>query len=394
MFLFLGTQHGGSIRKYDAMTGVDLGDFTSGYLSYGGYSYSTFGPNNHLYVKMWDTYGSIHKFHGISGSYESTLISSSTGFNFLFNKNNELLALSNPPLTVLSATSNTVTRYHPITGANLGTFVPNTNRLAHALTMRWGPDDNLYISVVRGVSPNGSQAILRFDGTTGAFIDEFIPAGNSNLYLSWDFVFGPDNNIYCSKVLETSVTRFSGVTGQFMDVFASDSGLNGGYNLNGPCGVIFGPDENLYVASGSQNAIFKFDGTTGQFLSTFKTNTSSLPTFMSFNDPPIEVTRHFRYVGLIIQIISGIIDDSGGVQIVPGKGPQPVPPWTSIAQNVWEGFSKDEQDVLISFTIHELTGLINDKRTVKEIHQAMRTGLGKELSDRLELLIKTHNRNT
>ena len=39
----------------------------------------------------------------------------------------------------------------------------------------FGPDGNLY------VSGSNSDNVVRYNGTTGAFIDEFIPAGSGGL---------------------------------------------------------------------------------------------------------------------------------------------------------------------------------------------------------------------
>src|ERR1051326_4793481 len=58
-----------------------------------------------------------------------------------------------------------------------------------------GPDGNLY------VCNRYHDSILRYDGATGAFLDEFVPAGPSSggLSIPIGLVFGPDGCLYVSS---------------------------------------------------------------------------------------------------------------------------------------------------------------------------------------------------
>jgi DNA-binding beta-propeller fold protein YncE len=56
-----------------------------------------------------------------------------------------------------------------------------------------------------------------------------------------------------------NVLRYNGSTGAFMGVFASGGGLTM------PIGLAFGPDGNLYVGTRSGN-IIRYNGTTGAFI--------------------------------------------------------------------------------------------------------------------------------
>src|SRR5688572_21706643 len=66
-----------------------------------------------------------------------------------------------------------------------------------------------------GLPTNG---ILRYDGT-GAFIDNMVPEGTAGVTITCCMTFGPDENLYVSSPLTSSVYRFHGVTGAFIDEF-------------------------------------------------------------------------------------------------------------------------------------------------------------------------------
>ena len=53
------------------------------------------------------------------------------------------------------------------------------------------------------------------------------------------------------------------VAGDFIDVFASGSGLDA------PNGLVFGPDGNLYVSSANTDQVLRYNGNTGAFIDVF-----------------------------------------------------------------------------------------------------------------------------
>ena len=115
--------------------------------------------------------------------------------------------------------------------------------------------------------------ILRFDEQTGDFLGEFISTGSGGLVSPDDLTFGPDGNLYVSSgndgatpaVEPSAILRFNGLTGEFIDIFATSP------TLNRPYGNAFGPDGNLYVASFLSDEILRFDGVTGAFIDVFAT---------------------------------------------------------------------------------------------------------------------------
>ncbi|MEZ6035660.1 MAG: cadherin-like domain-containing protein [Planctomycetaceae bacterium] len=191
--------------------------------------------------------------------------------------------------------SNNVLQYQS-DGTLVGTFVTaGSGGLSGAAGMDFGADGNLY------VASSGTGKVLRFDGTTGAFIDEFISTGLSfplgltfgpdgDLYVASqgsqgvlkfdsvtgvldasfnapstgsteDITFGPDGNLYVSSISD-GVVRLNGTTGAFIDNFVA-LGTGG---LTSAAGVTFGPDGNLYVSDQDSNAVRRYDGTTGAYI--------------------------------------------------------------------------------------------------------------------------------
>ena len=63
--------------------------------------------------------------------------------------------------------------------------------------------------------------------------------------------FGPQGDLYVSSRNTFSVLRYNGATGAFIDEFVQF----GSGGLSGPNGLTFGPDLDLYVASGFSNEV-------------------------------------------------------------------------------------------------------------------------------------------
>ncbi len=107
--------------------------------------------------------------------------------------------------------------------------------------------------------------VVVIDRQTGAYVKDFIAAGSGGLVDPDDLTFGPDGNLYVSSGTNTTgqILRYNGTTGAFIGVFAQGNGLMR------PYGNAFGPDGHLYVASFRSDKILKFNGTTGAFMSVF-----------------------------------------------------------------------------------------------------------------------------
>ena len=166
----------------------------------------------------------------------------------------------------MSGFNSGVHRYDFDTGAFLG-LVGN---VLNPLGMVHGPDGHLY------VTEEATNKVLRFDGTTLAFLDEFVfddpgtpEDENGPLRAPTGVLFGEDGHLYVASFNNDRILRFDGSSGAFLDTFVT-GGLG---NLNGPdAGMTFGPDGHLYVPSFFNHRVLKYDGSSGAFLGPFVPN--------------------------------------------------------------------------------------------------------------------------
>ena len=126
--------------------------------------------------------------------------------------------------------------------------------------------------------------MLRYDGTTGQFMDVFVPADLLWLDAPRGLAFGPDGNLYVASLNTDDVLRYDGATGAILGAFVK-AGSGG---LDGPVGLLFGPDRNgdgvqdLYVGSSATDAVLVYNGATGAFIAAFVTPGSG-----GLNEPQI-----------------------------------------------------------------------------------------------------------
>ena len=164
--------------------------------------------------------------------------------------------------------SNGVHRFDAKSGAVVG---PALNAPG-AQSVSRGPDGRLYICAEE------INAVLRFYGTqtNGRFVwDDPTTMADETGGLDGPTaaVFGPDGNLYVASFNSDAVLRYDGQTGAFIDFFVT-AGQGG---LNGPdAGMLFGPDGHLYVPSFNNNRIIRYNGTSGANLGVFANQTSGL----------------------------------------------------------------------------------------------------------------------
>jgi DNA-binding beta-propeller fold protein YncE len=164
-------------------------------------------------------------------------------------------------------------------GNFLCVFVDSGNGLDTPRGLAFGPDGNFY------VASEGSDSVLRYDGTTGAFIDTFIPPSAGNLHQPEKLIFRDDGFLYVCTfgndgVDGNSVLRYDAMTGDFDRAFVAPG--DGGLVLAED--MVFGPDGLLYVSSPGINEVLRFDGVTGAFVDSFAQNLgSSSPRGITFD---------------------------------------------------------------------------------------------------------------
>jgi WD40 repeat protein len=161
-------------------------------------------------------------------------------------------------------------------GNFLGVFITAGNDLVTPRGLTFGPDGNLYVCSV------GNDRVLRYDGTTGAFIDAFVPAGSGGLKGPEVSIFKNDGFLYVSNfgtnptpnMLDGQVTRYDATTGTFDRVFATSADIRGNVD-----GMAFGPNGDLFVTALNRDSpddpgVLSFDGTTGAFKGQFTQGSS------------------------------------------------------------------------------------------------------------------------
>jgi hypothetical protein len=167
---------------------------------------------------------------------------------------------------------NAVMRYDGTAGGpmpsagNSGAVFANNGNLTSTRGVVFGPDGNLYVADGTGTTDG---TVVVYDGTTGAFIKDLFSRGTGGLSHPQGLVFGPDGlndgklDLYVSSAFTNSILRYDGTTGSFIDAFVP-SGSGG---LDHPIALTFGPDGNLYVVSFGLHSgiptVMRFDGTTG-----------------------------------------------------------------------------------------------------------------------------------
>jgi WD40 repeat protein len=284
--LFVGNFFGedSDVLRYNGNTGAFESTFVpnnSGTLTFplGG----AFGPDGNFYVSNSDN-DRVLRYNGVTGAFIDTFASSvEDAAGMVFGPGNSLYVVN-------STDPGSVTRLNATTGALVSELTGGDLSDPEGIVL--GPDGNLY------VANNDGNDIVRFNGTTGAFIDIFVNAGSGGLSGPRDLAFGPDGNIYVTSTGSTGgVLRYSGATGAFMNAFVGP-----GSDLVLPRELVFGPDRNLYVGNFGMGDVLRYNGTTGAFIDTFiPTGSGGLggPTFLVFNEPASAATPEPSTLGLI-----------------------------------------------------------------------------------------------
>ena len=162
-------------------------------------------------------------------------------------------------LLVTSWNNDAVLRYDGQTGAFQSTFVTSgSGALNQPHSATFGPDGNLYVTSF------ANDRVLRYDGSTGAFIDAFVTPGLGGLDGPTSAEFGRDGDLYVSSYNTPGVLRYHGRTGALIGTFISP-----GNGLNAAESGQFGRFGDYYLANGGGTNVLRYDGQTGAFLGVF-----------------------------------------------------------------------------------------------------------------------------
>ena len=206
--------------------------------------------------------------------------------------------------------SSSVLRYDATTGAFIDTFVaPFSGGFQGSSAMAFGPDGNVYLASWI------QDRVVVFDGADGTLLREFVAPGYGGLNACRGLVFGPDGDLYVASMSPHRVLRYDGTTGEFLGEFVT-AGSGG---LNSPRGVTFGADGNLYVAGGGSKHVLRYDGATGAFIDAFATEGNpNNPQNLTFGpDGDLYLSswgdeRVLRYDGTTGEYIDDFVPSSSG----------------------------------------------------------------------------------
>jgi|GEM_PF-1114912 len=254
----------------------------------------TFGPDGNLYANDFAN-NSVKEFNRTTGAYIRTFIPSGSGGLH----RPEDLVFDQGDLYVSQLEGGGVNVYNATTGAfikSIATTIPGTSTSLDAAVLTVDFSGNLYIGSVF----NDSR-VLRYNPTTG-YLDTFIPPG-SGQPVPAGMTFGSNGNFYLGNFLTSSsspnsIAQYDGTTGAFLgDFVTADSST-----LSQAARLTFGPDGNLYASSFGSSQILTYNGQTGANLGTFIDSGYgglSNPTGIAFTPVPEPRTIAGTVLGLV-----------------------------------------------------------------------------------------------
>lgn len=109
------------------------------------------------------------------------------------------------------------------------------------------------------VASRDTDSVLAYDAADGTPLGAFVTAGAGGLAAPFGLTLGRLGDLYVTSE-SGEVLRYHGTTGAFLEVFVS-AAANGG--LDQPRGLTFKGDGNLLVASSGSDEVLEFDGQDG-----------------------------------------------------------------------------------------------------------------------------------
>jgi hypothetical protein len=274
-----------AILRYDGKTGAFLGDFVPS--GSGGLFHPVsmvFGPDGlgdgklDLYVGCVFT-NTILRYDGTTGAFKGTYVPAGSGGmetpqGLVFGPDGDLYVASG---SYSGTTPGSVLQFEgpsgPNPGAVVSAFIPSgSSPLNTPDGLLFGPDaahhDHLDLYVTSAVSSVGSDSgklklvaapgtseVLRYDGTTGAFLGAFVTPDSGGLSFPLAMTFtetDPTTLNYDGPTAFTALATAAPIMSTLGPIGPVSNG-SGGFTvvatgLDNPRGLTFGPDGQLYVA--------------------------------------------------------------------------------------------------------------------------------------------------
>lgn len=258
--LYVSSRGTDEILRFDSNTGSFVDVFVSA--GSGGLdepSGLTFGPDGNLYAASRSTL-EVLRYDGTTGAFIDVFVPATpffVGIAIEFGPDGNLYVMS------YSIAGSSLVRYDGATGGLIGQVIslPDTTAFTD---FEFGPDGNIYIATF-------NAGILRFDGTTFAFLGTFVPPTPSGTMpppgaadVAQGIEFGFDGKLYVHVFGGESVKRYDGVTGRFLDLFFDSPSASG--SIASPAGIAFGPEGDLFISKqtgANQNRVLRIDRATG-----------------------------------------------------------------------------------------------------------------------------------
>ena len=240
-----------------------------------------FGPDGNLYVSSAGS-DNVLRYNGESGAFMD-VFATFPGMTFPaeLNFRGGMLYVSD------FAFSGRVSRFDAATGALVDHFVTNA---ASPDGQAWDANGNLYVSNFN------TNSIRRYNGSTGAYINDFVPAGGGGLSGPLDNLFLPNGDLLVSSFRNGSVKQY-GADGTFKGTVIG--GLSGGAQ-----GLEIGPDGLLYVGDYGNGIIRRYDPDTFAFIDVFAT-TNGQSTTNNFTFTPQAVPEPGQ-IGILVSASIGL----------------------------------------------------------------------------------------
>ena len=151
-------------------------------------------------------------------------------------------------LIVANTKNNNVLHYDTTTGDYLGVFTSGGGTTLPG-DVAFGPDGRLYVL-------SSGNAIYRYDGLTGVFVDQLVDSSTSPINGAQAITFDSAGTLYVANTNSNNILRYDTTTGDFLGIFAV-----GRTAL--PVDIAFGPDGMLYMLS---DGVYRYDGLTGAYV--------------------------------------------------------------------------------------------------------------------------------
>ncbi|HEU4506884.1 MAG TPA: hypothetical protein VFR78_01510 [Pyrinomonadaceae bacterium] len=246
-----------SVLRYSPVTGTPLGYFVTP--DSGGIELPqtlTYGPDGNLYVASFGS-RNILRYNGKTGALIDVFVPIHSGglggpYGVTFGPDDNLYVTS-----YFFASNPGVLRYDGTTGVFIDLFVAGVSMSTPAFSS----DGDLYVS--------GPSGILRYDGLTG---QPFPAPGHSGAFFAagdnGPITFGPNGDLFVTSQCR-NVLRYDGTTGAFISTFVTAGQVPLPFDQ---CiaGMAFGPDRNLYLI-GYYSTVYRYDGETGAFINSYGT---------------------------------------------------------------------------------------------------------------------------